>query len=84
MIVKSNTTDNNITDNNISNAPYSVAIGDNISNNISTNPICFIATVHHQTKLLKFLMMQMYQIIYIIKSLIGQLKHNSQILILVI
>ena len=51
----SNTTNNNTIDNNISNAPYSVAIGDNLSNNISKNPICFTATVHHQTKLLKIL-----------------------------
>ena len=47
----SNTTDNNKTENNISNAPYSVAIGDNLSNNISKNPICFTATAYHQIKL---------------------------------
>ena len=29
-----------------------------LSNNISKNPMCFTVTVHHQTKLLKFLMMQ--------------------------
>ena len=42
----------NITDSNISNDLNSVAIRDNLSNNILTNPICFSATVHHQTKLL--------------------------------
>ena len=45
----------NITDSNVTNVPNSIAIRDNVSNNISTNPICFITTVHHQTKLLKIL-----------------------------
>ena len=72
----------NITDSNITNNENSIAISNNVSNNISTNQICFTATVHHQTKLLKNLIMQMYQIIYTLKSLIGQLKHNIQLLIL--
>ena len=45
----------NIKDSNISNDPNSFAIRDNVSNNISTNPICFTIIVHYQTKLLKIL-----------------------------
>ena len=45
----------NSNDSNITNDSNSVAIRDNISNNISKNPMCFTATVHHQTKLLKIL-----------------------------
>ena len=42
-------------DNNDTNDPNSIAIRDNLSNNISNNPICLTATVHHETKLLKTL-----------------------------
>ena len=74
----------NMKDNNITNDPNSIATIDNLSNNISNNLICFTAIVYYQTKLLKILNDANVPNYLHNKLLIGQLKHNIQILILVI